>query len=473
VGLLSGSILWGAERAEDKLWTTKFEDAKAQAKAENKLLLVDFTGSDWCTWCIRLREEVFAKEPFLKDAPKKFVLVELDFPRQKELPPELKEQNEKIAKQFKVRGFPTVLMLDAAGQLIAKTGYRPGGPEQYVKHLTEFVTLYDGIVKMRRELDAAKGLDRAKLLDQLVEGYTKLENEIDELKAWSEEIVTLDPDNAAGLKAKHQFRLLLAEADQLKQARKFDEAKLVYDKALSLPGIGGEQKQDALFAQGECFFSLKDFVGVVACLKKAAEAAPDSPKAANLQGMIQRFAPMGEAQEACGKIKEQLAQAQGLDRAKLLDQLIDARAKLARFAPDQELDQDREKWSQEIIALDPENKAGLKAKYETASLLLEAQGLVRAEKFPEAHAALDKALAIPGLAPDQLQEAQLAKGSCYFAQKEFANSIESLKKAQAAAPDSQRVPMLKALIQRSQRELDRQQAKDQPQPKAPTKPEAK
>jgi thioredoxin-related protein len=454
--------LAGTAGDEASLWQTNFEDAKTKAKADNKLLLVDFTGSDWCGWCIKLKQEVFDQEAFLKEAPQRFVLVELDFPRTKQLPEELKTQNDQLAQQFQVSGFPTILVLDADGQLIARTGYRPGGPEEYLKHLAEFVTAHETIVRMRTELAGVQGLDRAKLLDQLIEAYAKLENEHSDIKTWSEEIVALDAENKAGLKVKYQFRQLLAEAEGLKRNRKFDEAKAAYDKALALPGISGELKQDAYFDQGECFFNSRDFVAVVACLKQAVEAAPDSSKAANIQTMLQRFAPMAEGQEAVAKIKTELEAAQGVDRAKLLDQLLDARTKLSQSMPDPDLAQDTEKWSQEIVTLDAENKAGLKSKYEVRVLLTEAQNQLREQKFDQAHAALDKALALPGLAGEPLQEVLLVKATCHASNQEFQKTLDCCQKALEAAPESSHARMIQSLMQRAQAELDRQKAKEQP-----------
>lgn len=116
-------------------WMTDFEAAKAKAKAENKPLLLDFTGSDWCGWCIKLDKEVFSKDAFKEYASAELVLVELDFPRGKEQPAELKAQNEKLAKQYGVRGFPTIVVLSPEGELIEKTGYQRGGPEAYVEHI--------------------------------------------------------------------------------------------------------------------------------------------------------------------------------------------------------------------------------------------------------------------------------------------------------------------------------------------------
>ena len=88
--------------ADQEGWLDDLEKAKAQAKAENKKILLDFTGSDWCGWCIKLQKEVFTKDGFKQEAPKHFVLLEVDFPQQKELPKELKEQNEKLQETYSV-----------------------------------------------------------------------------------------------------------------------------------------------------------------------------------------------------------------------------------------------------------------------------------------------------------------------------------------------------------------------------------
>ena len=133
---------------------------------------------------------------------------------------------------------------------------------------------------MKQELAEAKGLDRAKLLDQLVDAYLKLNNEIDELQTWSEEIVSLDADNKAGLKTKHQFRLFMAECAAMKKKRKWDEAKAAAEKALALAGITGEQKQGVYMALAEMASVRKDFAGIVDCLGKALDAEPEQSQGA-------------------------------------------------------------------------------------------------------------------------------------------------------------------------------------------------
>lgn len=116
-------------------WLTDLDEAKAVAKAEDKAILIDFTGSDWCHWCIILKKEVFGKEEFTKAASKDFVLVELDFPRESKQSAEEKKKNEALAKTYGIQGFPTVVLTDAKGKEFARTGYREGGVKPYLTHL--------------------------------------------------------------------------------------------------------------------------------------------------------------------------------------------------------------------------------------------------------------------------------------------------------------------------------------------------
>jgi thioredoxin-related protein len=114
-------------------WLDDLEKAKAQAKAENKKILLDFTGSDWCGWCKKLEAEVFSQQAWKDYAAKHLVLVELDFPRGFQLPPETKKQNDELAKKFAVQGYPTIIITSASGQKKGELGYMPGGPEAFIK----------------------------------------------------------------------------------------------------------------------------------------------------------------------------------------------------------------------------------------------------------------------------------------------------------------------------------------------------
>ncbi len=122
--------------AGDAVWHQDYEAAKKLAKAEGKPIFINFTGSDWCGWCIRLEKEVFSKAEFHDYAEDNLVLVEIDFPEKKKQSDAVKAQNKALDKKFKIEGYPTLFLLDSDGKkLSGDIGYREGGPVAYVDHL--------------------------------------------------------------------------------------------------------------------------------------------------------------------------------------------------------------------------------------------------------------------------------------------------------------------------------------------------
>ncbi len=119
--------------AQETPWLTSFAEAKAAAKKDQKVILADFTGSDWCGWCIKLHKEVFSKPEFATWAAKHVVLLELDYPHNTPQSDELKQQNQELAQKYGVRLYPTILFLDADGKRLGQSGYLPGGPEAWIK----------------------------------------------------------------------------------------------------------------------------------------------------------------------------------------------------------------------------------------------------------------------------------------------------------------------------------------------------
>jgi protein disulfide-isomerase len=110
--------------AED--WQTDYAKALAMAKSQNKRVLLDFTGSDWCGPCIELRKRVLSRPEFGAYADKNLVLVEIDYPQRKKQSEELKKQNEKLSTQYGIdeKGFPTIMLLDPSGKVLREfTGY--------------------------------------------------------------------------------------------------------------------------------------------------------------------------------------------------------------------------------------------------------------------------------------------------------------------------------------------------------------
>ncbi|MBN2651926.1 MAG: thioredoxin family protein [Spirochaetales bacterium] len=118
-------------------WIDDFQVAVEKAQSENKNILINFTGSDWCKWCKNLWSEVFSKEKFKEYAEENLVLLYLDFPRYNKISSKLEKQNDFLFNTFPVRGYPTVFLLEPNLNLLLITGYKSGGPSNYVKHLEE------------------------------------------------------------------------------------------------------------------------------------------------------------------------------------------------------------------------------------------------------------------------------------------------------------------------------------------------
>lgn len=137
LAILSMAVLTAlAATSTPEGWTDDLDAALKQAKTEKKLVLVDFSGSDWCGWCKRLDREVFGTEEFRTGAKDKYVLVMIDSPRDKSLlSAKAKDKNPKLTKKYGIRGFPTVLILDGNGKTLFQTGYKSGGPEKYLEML--------------------------------------------------------------------------------------------------------------------------------------------------------------------------------------------------------------------------------------------------------------------------------------------------------------------------------------------------
>ncbi len=114
---------------------TDLPKAEAKAKTENKLVMMDFTGSDWCYWCKKLDKEVFSTSEFTQYAEKNLVPVQVDFPHNKPQSAELKKANQELQKKYKIEGYPTVIVLDKDGKNLGELGYEEGGPKPFIARL--------------------------------------------------------------------------------------------------------------------------------------------------------------------------------------------------------------------------------------------------------------------------------------------------------------------------------------------------
>lgn len=135
IGLLACAALLQAGAAELN-WMTDLPQAQAKAKAEKKMVLMDFNGSDWCPPCKALRKDVFSSDAFADYAKKNLVVVDVDFPRGKIQTEELKKANQKLSEKFKVQAFPTIVVLSDDGKELKKTeGYGGESAKAFIAEL--------------------------------------------------------------------------------------------------------------------------------------------------------------------------------------------------------------------------------------------------------------------------------------------------------------------------------------------------
>ena len=212
---------WAAE------WMTDLEAAKARAAAENKAVLIDFTGSDWCGWCIRLRKQVLDTPAFETYAKDKFVLVEVDLPRNPKFDATLRARNEQISKQYRVEGFPTILVITPQGDLA-------GGFSGYRESVEAAARSLDAALKTAGLLGKAETQQGAEQLATLSEAYKSLPAELQgNAASLRARIVALDPQDTTGIgrqaRVEAQRESLKA---QLQQADTPEDALAVVNKAL-------------------------------------------------------------------------------------------------------------------------------------------------------------------------------------------------------------------------------------------------
>jgi thioredoxin-related protein len=207
------------DKGGEERFLADFDAAATIAKKEHKDLLVDFTGSDWCPWCVKLHKEVFDFDSFLDGAEKSFVLVALDFEGNgmaKKSDPNPK-RNDELKTKYAIQGFPTVLLMTPDGEVFAKTGYAPGGPEKYLEDVNEKATsgkkAMVEIAELEKKYAAAKGADQEKLIGEALAKLGGLEDDSPFAARYSKIVggaFTLDADNKKGLKQKAVDALLKA-----------------------------------------------------------------------------------------------------------------------------------------------------------------------------------------------------------------------------------------------------------------------
>lgn len=275
---LHGSVFAGGEG-----WTSDYAGAKKQAAESKKDLLIDFTGSDWCGWCIKLNDEVFKKDAFKEGVKDTFVLVELDFPKdESKLTEAVKAQNKELGEKYAVQGYPSIVLTDAEGRPYASTGYEEGGPEKYVEHLNE---LRKGKAKRDEAFAAAEKLEGVAKAKALVTALDEIGLEEAALANFYgpvlEQIKAADPKDETGYgkraEAKKRVMDFQNELQELAAKQDMDGALVLVDKTLKAGGFDEEATLQMMMTRAVILAQQEKFDEALKAVDDAKAFAPENP----------------------------------------------------------------------------------------------------------------------------------------------------------------------------------------------------
>lgn len=288
-------------------WTHDYEAAKKQAAEEEKNLLLDFTGSDWCPPCMRLTANILSKEAFREGVEDKLVLVELDFPQNEaKISEETKAQNAKLQEQYAIQGYPTLLLTDPEGKPFAQTGFRDSTPEEYVAHLEELLKAREARDEGFAKAEKLEGAEKAKALvaalnamgldDAMVANFYG--DTVDAIKK-------ADPDDESGYVKQMEMKAKLAEFETevngFARDQDHEGALALVEKTLESGDFEGEPKQQVAFYRAMILAHLKNFDDAIAALDEAKDIAPESELAGRLDGFKMQLEQAKQEEEAGGE----------------------------------------------------------------------------------------------------------------------------------------------------------------------------
>lgn len=213
--------------SNEGLWTSNWKQAKAKAAETQRDLLINFTGSDWCRYCMALNREVFETQAFKEEIGRSFVPMVVDFPMEESrISPAVASQNSELQAQFGVKVYPSIFLADATGKPYAQTGYREGGAEAYLKHLSE-------LREVRARRDAAfqkaeplSGLEKAAALKEGLEAVGE-PLVLGFYRETLQRIGELDPKDSLGVDAKFGFQEAFEELLKVLQKRRSEGAAVL------------------------------------------------------------------------------------------------------------------------------------------------------------------------------------------------------------------------------------------------------
>lgn len=141
--IISILLFTSASLDSESNWLANYDEAKKTATSQDRLILLNFSGSDWCMPCMRLEKSIFASSEFKSFAEANLVLLNADFPRRKKnrLSESQTAHNEQLAKSFNPQGsFPRTLVLNADGKIIGQVMNKTDQPADFIKQINQFIS---------------------------------------------------------------------------------------------------------------------------------------------------------------------------------------------------------------------------------------------------------------------------------------------------------------------------------------------
>ena len=287
MGLMAGAALVSPVMAADG-WMTDLPAACRQAAKENKLVLIDFTGSDWCSSCVRLRRTVLDAPAFREYAASRFVLMEVDLPRRKSFDQALLRRNEAIAEKYGVAGFPTLMVINPAGEVMG--GFQDGNVT-----VDEAQKLLEGACEaaaLFRQAAGQAGEERARTLFRIYEGFPESKSFAVPREELMQAILEADATDVTGIRglvaAKEQASLFLAQRETVPHASPQMGSLLEKQLAEALP----QNRTEVMMARCQHAMAIADSVEEIESTRRMfEELLPLLPshEAAELQRFLDKY----------------------------------------------------------------------------------------------------------------------------------------------------------------------------------------
>ncbi len=257
-------------------WQTDLPAALAQAGRENKLVLVEFTGSDWCTYCIKLKREVLDSPEFAAYAQASFVPVEIDVPIRKDIGADLLARNKEICKRYKVPGYPTLMVLTPQGQVVG--GFR-GDPGNGLEGVKRYLNEAQKFARVLATAESRQGVEKARMLHAVYEALQPCMRPCTGLR---ERIVALDPENVTGIHLELQIEAQRSAFRKALAAAREPQAALALIER-SLPESYPQNKAEMLNAKVAVMLAtaqtVEDVLAAKAVIMEVCELTPETAEA--------------------------------------------------------------------------------------------------------------------------------------------------------------------------------------------------